>query len=245
MSRPLHSAHEGWSQERRYIAIIGDIVSSRKIAGPQRRRTQTALIEFLAGLNRIFHEALVADFTIVRGDEFEALLPPMGGSRVIPELVWDAAEKFQSSFRFGIGLGTIETEIDRDPRLVDGSAFHNARQAIERAGKQDLLGGVFAGFGDQHDAILNGIARLLDHHRQTWTKQQRRLAELLRQDPLQINAASRLGISRQAVSAYARNAGWEAYVEGETAWRRAIEVAVVPFLRGEADKGMGGAGRAV
>ena len=225
---------EGRGENRRFVAIIGDIVSSRKLAGPQRKRTQSALIEYLAGLNRTFHEDLPSDFTIIRGDEFEALILPGGASRLVPDMVWGAREKFPGlSFRFGIGLGTIETEIDRDPRVVDGSAFHQARQAIERAEKENLLGGVFAGFGDDCDAVLNGIARLLHSHRERWTRQQGRLAELLRTDPRQIDAAARLGISRQAVSAYARNAGWEAYAEGEIAWRKAIDAAVAPFTGGE------------
>lgn len=217
------------NSDRRFIAIIGDIVSSRKLAGPQRKRTQSALIEFLSGLNRTFHEVVPADFTIIRGDEFEALIQPVGASSLISDMVWEAMEKFPGiSFRFGIGLGTIETEIGRDPRVVDGAAFHRARQAIERAEKENMLGGVFAGFGDDQDAILNGMARLLDHQRTSWSKQQRRLAQLLRRDPVKSHAAERLGISKQAVSAYARSAGWEAYMEGETGWREAIAAAVVP-----------------
>jgi hypothetical protein len=224
---------DGRRENRRFVAIIGDIVSSRKLPGPQRKRTQSALIEYLAGLNRTFQEDIASDFTIIRGDEFEALVRPGGASRLIPEMVWSAVERFPGIlFRFGIGLGTIETEIDRDPRIVDGSAFHRARRAIERAENENLLGGVFAGFGDDHDAVLNGIARLLHYHRQRWTRQQGRLAELLRNDPRQINAAARLGISRQAVSAYARKGGWEAYVEGEIAWRKAIDAALA-LLPGE------------
>lgn len=218
----------------RFMAIIGDIVASRKLPGPQRKRTQSALIEFLAGLNSCFHERMAADFTIIRGDEFEALIRPEGASDLIPEMIWTVTEQFPGvAFRFGIGLGTIDTEIGRDPRLVDGPAFHQARQAIQRAEEKHLLGGVFAGLGEDHDAILNGIARLLHYHRESWTKQQSRLVRLLRSDTRQINAAGHLGISRQAVSAYARKAGWEAYMEGETAWRKAIEAAVAPLASGE------------
>ena len=209
------------------IAIIGDIVSSRDLVSSQRKATQKTLIQFLDNLNRTFRDSIVADFTVIRGDEFEALIRPAGASHLIPDVIWNVTEKFPGiAFRFGIGLGTIDTAIERDPRVADGSAFHNAREAIDRAKSDSLLGGVFSGFRADQDEILNGIARLLNYHRESWTHQQSRLAQLLRSNPRQSDAATNLGISKQAVSAYARDAGWKAYLEGETAWRKAIEAAL-------------------
>src|ERR1700676_2125027 len=222
-----------------FIAIIGDIVSSRDLVSSQRKATQKTLIHFLGSLNRTFRNSIVADFTIIRGDEFEALIQPGGSSHLIPEMIWAVTEKFPGiAFRFGVGLGMIDTAIERDPRVADGSAFHNAREAIDRAKSDDLLGGIFSGFGAGQDEMLNGIARLLHYHRSSWTHQQGRLAQLLRSNPRQSDAATKLGISKQAVSAYAREAGWKAYLEGETAWRKAIEAALSPVTHAGSAEGM-------
>jgi predicted transcriptional regulator len=49
--------------------------------------------------------------------------------------------------------------------------------------------------------------------------QQRKVIELLRQSLTQAAIANELSITRQAVSLYARAAGWQAYREGEEGWR--------------------------
>jgi hypothetical protein len=210
-----------------YVVLIGDMVASRNLRKGSRRSLQQHFLAVLDELNRWGREGLVADFTITLGDEFEGVLRPESASDMVPEVIWKLEKELAAiSMRFGIGMGEIDTEIVRNPLTMDGPAFHAARKAIERAAAEDLMGGVFLGFGSGHNLILNGMARLLHHHRSAWTPQQRRVANLLHEGKRQQEVAEALNVSKQAVSAYARAGGWAAYEEGETAWRTALAEAV-------------------
>jgi len=178
---------------------------------------QLSFSGFIADLNRKYRHAILARFVVTLGDEFQGLVTdPL----IIPDLLWDMHYKFQMrQLRVGVGLGLIDTPIGRNAINIDGPALHHARNAIDLAKKNKLLGGVFAGFGGSYDLAFNGFARLLQHHRSRLKRQQRRVIELLRQSLTQTAIAGELGVSRQAVSLYARAAGWEAYQEGENGWR--------------------------
>jgi len=199
------------------IAVIADMVRSRELSRAERPEVQVSFSEFIGDLNRKYRHAILARFVVTLGDEFQGLLTD---ARVLPDLLWDMHYKFQMrSLRVGVGFGLIDTPIGRNAINIDGPALHQARNAINLAKKEKLLGGVFSGFGENCDSAFNGFARLLQHHRSRLKRQQRRVIELLRQSLTQTAIAGELGISRQAVSLYARAAGWEAYHEGETGWR--------------------------
>jgi DNA-binding NarL/FixJ family response regulator len=106
---------------------------------------------------------------------------------------------------------------------MDGSAFHAARQAIELARKRRLQGGLFVGFGETDDLVLNGFARLLRHVRQELTRGQMHTLTLLRQGRTQAQIAKELRLTPQAVSKRAKGAGWEALLEGERGWAAALK----------------------
>ena len=199
------------------IALIADMVKSRELSRVERPEVQLSFSEFIADLNRKYRHAILARFVVTLGDEFQGLI---ADPLVIPDLLWDMHYKFQMrQLRVGVGLGLIDTPIGRNAINIDGPALHYARNAIDLAKKNKLLGGVFAGFGGSYDLAFNGFARLLQHHRSRLKRQQRRVIELLRQSLTQTAIAGELGVSRQAVSLYARAAGWEAYQEGENGWR--------------------------
>ncbi|MEP6551868.1 MAG: hypothetical protein ABJB95_11835, partial [Gemmatimonadales bacterium] len=84
------------------------------------------------------------------------------------------------------------------------------------------LGGVFAGFGNDEDVMLNGFARLLHYERSNWSPLQRRVMEELRVVPTVATVAEKLGVSRQDISKKSQRAGGRAYVEAESAWRLAL-----------------------
>jgi len=199
------------------IALIADMVKSRDVPRTQRPGVQLSFSEFVAGLNQKYKHVLVARFVVTLGDEFQGLL---SDARVLPDLLWDMHYKFDMRpLRVGIGFGTIDTPIGRNAINVDGPALHHARSAIDLAKKENLLGGVFSGFGETYDSAFNGFARLLQHHRARLKPQQRKVIELLRQSLTQSAIAKELGVTRQAVSLYAAAAGWQAYRQGEEGWR--------------------------
>ncbi len=170
--------------------MIGDVVRSRGLPGPERQQVQVGLEQLTAAINQRYRRAIGARFLVTLGDEFQGVLnPPLKP----------------------VALG------------MDGSAFHAAREAIERARKRGLQGGLFVGFGETDDLVLNGFARLLRLVRQRLSKAQVHTLTLLRQGRTQAQIARELRISRQAVSKSAKGVGWEAFLEGERGWAAALK----------------------
>lgn len=205
-------------RSQRVTVLIGDIVRSREL--PTRSRSQLRLQKLMDVLNDAFRDALVAPFTISLGDEFEAVLR---NSDVVPDVIWTIENSFTDApIRLGIAYGAISTAIIKSPLGMDGEAFHHARRAIASAREHDLLGGVFKGFGASEDRVLNGIARILHHHRNRLKPAQRKILALRRQGLSQVEIASRLRITQSAVSQASRSAGWQPYSEAEEAFRAAF-----------------------
>lgn len=125
----------------------------------------------------------------------------------------------------------MHTPIQKEAINVDGPALHLARTAIEEAAQKRLFGGVVLGFGEL-DPIMNGMARILWFHRSELTKQQPKIAHLLRQGLSQSEVATELRVTRQAVSKQVVSTGWGAYTAAELAWRVLIEKHVNPMMNG-------------
>lgn len=206
--------------DRKCIAVIADMVRSRDLGTGERTEAQGRFAEFVQKLNRNYKSALLSKFTITLGDEFQGLLID---SSVIANLMWDIETQYTSRvLRVGLGFGTLSTPPQEFAINVDGECLHHARQAIEIAKKEKLLGGVFSGFGEFETPVLNGFARLLWRHRNSLSPQQKKVVALLREGMAQTEAAKQMRLSKQAVSLYAKAAGWEAYAEGERGWKVAL-----------------------
>ena len=149
---------------------------------------------------------------------------------LIPDLIWRLEEDFpERELRVGIGLGTLDTPLQKYAINIDGPALHIGRAAIEDAKRTKSLGGVFRGFGDMDD-ILNGIARELWFHRSQWTHSQRKIASLLRQGMSQTQVAKKLRIKKQVVSRQALSSGSSQYIAAEVAWRMILQKQIDPLL---------------
>jgi transposase-like protein len=106
---------------------------------------------------------------------------------------------------------------------MDGPALHNARAALANAKATNTHGGVFQGFPQRSDVVLNGFARLMHHQRERWTPKQRAIAQAIRERLSIREIAERRGIARQTVGKQIRSAGVEAYQEGEKGMRAVLE----------------------
>jgi hypothetical protein len=206
---------------RRCIAIIADVVRSRQIHGAARTDLQRDLKGALQQLNERHAPAIVSKFVVTTGDEFQGLLCT---GTAIPDIIWvTGGRHWGVRIRFGIGCGRLDTQVEPYAIGMDGPVWHLAREALQVARAKARLGGVFRGFGDRNDVILNGLAALLEHTRQGLTDRQFAIFEALRRTPHQTSVAETLGISRQAISKQARSTGWEAYRQGENAWRLMLQ----------------------
>ena len=228
--RPKRRRLEQMHEPQMWVAVIGDMVASRRLEGEVRRAAQAKFGRLMEELNEEFGDHIAGRFAITQGDEFEGLLQPESAADWLPTLIWRLEEKFPfPALRLGIGLGGVDSELREPPGsaiTLDGAAFHRAREAVVSAAKERQMGGVFLGFGAGYDGILNGLARLLYRQRQRWSVRQREVALLLHLGLKQVEVARKMNRSPQAVSIDAHAAGWSAYVEGERAFRLAIQDAV-------------------
>ena len=204
----------------RYTAVIGDVVQSRSLPPAERARLQEELQIFLITLNEGYADLVRSEFVITTGDEFQGLL---GDPSIVPDIVWAADTHLEAGrLRYGIGYGELHTPLQPAAIGMDGPAFHHARHAITLARKHGWQGGVFSGFGDWQDQVLNGLARLLERHAERLTAKQREVADKMRDGLEQTAVAEELGVTRQAISDHIRAMGWEALAAGEEALRLAL-----------------------
>ena len=200
---------------RSAIALIGDVVASRRFDVRKRSALQKQLEAVLEGLNRQFRSSIAAKFLITLGDEFQGVLLK---ADVIPAIIWQIESELRDvDIRIAIGLGTLNPPFKDVALGMDGPAFHNAREGIELSRKRRLTGGVFVGFGVDTD-VLNGFARILRYVRQGFTERQLRTVGLLRKGSSQTEVAGELGVTRQMVNLRVKGTGWDAYMEAEAGW---------------------------
>lgn len=160
-----------------YIAVIGDLVRSRQLAG--RDDVQNQLKKILVEINETYEDELASSFIITLGDEFQGLLQAPGSLlRILFEI---KEELYPVKVRFGVGLGKITTEIDPSQSLgADGPAYHAARAMInevkrEEKGKRARTTDIMVGRTVQDEALtaVNAGLTLMHFMEESWTDKQR------------------------------------------------------------------------
>lgn len=191
--------------DRSFVAIIGDIRGSRSLT--QRREIQENLGIILQEINEGFEADIAAKFLITLGDEFQGLL--FDGRSLLKIIEKIKMSLYPVTFRFGIGMGRITTDIYPEMALgADGPAFYRARSAIEllkenESKKKAVLSDLSFQFEEKNsttERLLNTAFTLLYSLEHTWTDRQREIItdQLFHQDG-QKASALRLGITQSAV----------------------------------------------
>lgn len=200
--------------ESRTTAVIGDLSGSRNLERSRRQEVQGCLTDLLEELNDDLQAALVSRFTVTLGDEFQGLLCRPAA---ITEVLWRLRRELPAvRLWMGVGHGGLDTPLRPRAIGMDGPAFHRAREGVERARKEAIHGGVFVGFG-LDDTLLTGLARLLDHHRHSFTAAQIEAIDRVRDGRAQSEVAAELGVTQQAISKRLKAAAWDVYRMGEAA----------------------------
>lgn len=178
-----------------YAAVIGDIVGSRKL--PNRGEVQQKFLEVARAVNLRFREAIESPFTITLGDEFQILVH---NPVVVPDLIpYVKKEMHPVQLVFGVGLGVITTEINRQQAIgMDGPAFHFARQALEKA-KKKKPGVVFLA---DHPAIemVNALQHFIESCLRRRTRRQLEAVDLFELGLTQQQIAQKIGVTQETVS---------------------------------------------
>ena len=116
---------------RLYSVINIDIVGSRKLN--DRENIQNLIKEYLNNFSNKYINELVAPVTLTLGDEWQIVLMKVEMSYEVAKEIQDFLRSLDIECYVGVGIGAISTELDTDTRLMDGSAFIYARQALNIA----------------------------------------------------------------------------------------------------------------
>jgi len=182
------------SEACRYVAVIGDVKQSRDAL--DRRGLQETLELALAGVNETLRDELASDFVVTLGDEFQGLLKsPVSIMRVLIAL---EARLDGTPMRYGVGWGTLATDLREQAIGMDGPCFHRAREAVTEGKRADRWVTVSSFGGD--DEILNGLLWLMGAVRGRWTSVQRETVEQVRTARTQREAAAARGVHESSVS---------------------------------------------
>ncbi|MEW6073113.1 MAG: SatD family protein [Planctomycetota bacterium] len=207
-----------------YVALIGDVVSSRR--QEDRARFQSHLLDWTRELSEELGPArLAAPLVLTAGDECQALFRKPGW---IVHVVQELTDRLFGSagfppLVFGVGRGTITTgplpappEQASNPALLDGSCFHAAREALREA-RSRRVWVRFLGFGRERDQTLNALFDLMGAVRARWTAKQGACSYQSRLHDTQKEVALLRGIRPSVVSESLKAAHHETILAGEDA----------------------------
>ena len=144
-----------------------------------------------------------------------ALAPERTAGDEIQVALADAAATLQivlhltrlGTWSVGVGVGSVEEPLPANVRAARGTAFLNARDAVERAKRAPTRVAVAGG---QEGADAEALLRLLIELRDRRSAEGWEIHDLLADGLTQREAAARLGITEGAVSLRARNAALRA-----------------------------------
>ena len=204
-------------KDQEYVVIIGDIIDSRNLVN--RGVVQTKLKAILEAINEKYGDDIVARFKITLGDEFQGLLQTNTNILAIITTIERALSPVQ--LRFGVGIGTITTEINYEVSAeIDGPAYHRARAMIERMEQKEKQyteqqTNILLASDTKHkqtDELINTIFALCYTIKSRWTARQSEIiAAFINNEEHQYKTAAALGINQSSVNKALKNADYYAY----------------------------------
>lgn len=206
------------SKNGNYIAIIGDLVASRSMPSDERQQVQERFQTTLDTVNERFAEDIAAFFLITAGDEAQGLLKTQTQLYAILRTIQIALNP--TEIVFGVGVGSLTTEIGEFAVGADGPAFHRARQALTEAkserkayGKAVVRDVKFLSENPVLDPVVNSLFLSLSVFRSLWTDKQAQIIHLLEQGKSQKEVAERLDMSLPNVSRTVESTHFREYTQ--------------------------------
>ena len=202
-----------------YCAMIGDLINSKKLPAEDRAAIQERLKALLNGVNENFSSFLVSPFLMTLGDEFQGVLTAAKPALEIIDFLGQNLLEFPIQIRYGIGIGELSTNINREQALGDdGPAYHYARQGIEHL-KKDGWAGFPVSIQTENDdcGLLHGYCQLLNEMAETWSASQRNCILNMEIMKEQLLVAHQLNISPSSVSRSLQRGHYTVYCESKEA----------------------------
>jgi hypothetical protein len=175
------------------IALIGDIVASRRIS--KRTIFDEMLLDTLNRLNRQ-NPNILSPYTLI-GDEIQAVFS--SADFLFHDTISILATIHPEKMRFSFGVGTLVTPINPEQAIeMDGPAFHNARDGVEELKKVGYLFNI-VGEDIPNLNLLRQTLFLLSHNMDRWKRTRLQALAMLQKDLSVKEIAAKLHISDKAV----------------------------------------------
>lgn len=152
-----------------YIVLIADIIKSKEI--DKRNKLQSELQNKLDEISNN-SKGLLSPFTITLGDEFQAVYNK--GQYLLKDIFNILVKIYPVSIRFAIGWGEITTDINKKSSIgMDGEAFYNARDGLDRLKKVDysiiqFYGDLFKSTEFINKSLSLSLSIMSDWKENTW-----------------------------------------------------------------------------
>lgn len=212
-----------------YVAIIGDMKDSKKIS--DRNLIQIRLQEILHEVNQEYSQDISANFMITLGDEFQGLLSC--GENTMDIISKIERKMYPINIRFGIGVGEITTDINRNMAIgADGPGYYRARAAIQYLKKNEKRKEINAANirieADERNRasviLLNTILSLLTTIKESWSERQREvIGNMIVYQDGQANVAKRMNITQPTVQRILAKGKYYVYKEAVETIGEALE----------------------
>ena len=200
-----------------YLAIIGDIIHSKEMNKTKRNEVQNELRETLNEINEQYSYLIASKFLITIGDEFQGLL--LTPDKAVKMIDMIQFKMYPVKIRFGIGIGDLDTDIDRNMALgADGPAYHYARKMVDslKLLQRTKMGGcsnimIFSGSEEDRNILelINSNLQLATFIELKWTDKQRQLIKIVYIDEKnQMEAAAELEVVQSSVQRRLKTAGY-------------------------------------
>lgn len=198
-------------QDASWVALIGDIVGSRRAR--DRQGLHDAIEAALVVVNREVPPLDPAVIVRGGGDEFQGLYPTLGDA-LRASFIARAELSPTADVRFGLGRGAVQS-LDAARGIHDGPAWWAARDAIERTESRadtSRTRTARTGFASEvddpaHVAAVQAALDGLDFVLGSLTEPANAILRGLLRGATQLEMAEQLGVSPSAVSQRVRNDG--------------------------------------
>jgi len=194
------------------MAIIGDVVGSRKIG--DRERFQSKLQTACDHVNSTFARDLYAKLKITKGiDEVSAVLTNIENLYKIINMISEAIHP--NFMRFVTIYGSLDIALDsKDAAKIDGVALHRATEIISNLKRtRDLV--TVQIMDELIDQLLNSHMNLVFFLKRAWTKRQFDVVTLYKKLGNQEEVAQKLRIIQPTVSKILKAADYDEIFRAE------------------------------
>ena len=202
-----------------YYALIGDIISSKKLSQPRRAEAQERLSAALRQVNGAYSGGIAARFLITLGDECQGLMLATGDPVSAALDIIHAMRPYE--IRFAIGFGGMDTPIDPGAAIgADGAAFHRARACVEAMKTRHFARLRFSTGNAELDGAANTVAALCDRLYLNFTDKQEQLvytmlkARISGEKLTQAELGEIAGVGQSTVNSQLSAAGFNEYAAG-------------------------------